>query len=606
MTDDTDLNPDAAGRDASLLRSARRHWWVVLLITAVFLIAGLWLAAAQQSQYEASASAIIRDARAPSASAVTDAGGLTNESSERHLADQVEILRSTAVAAEVVAVMGDGADVVGVSKSTRVVGELNSNLIVVTYTADSAEEAKLGADATVAAYVGLKEDATRESAVAAVRNLDTLIVNVDERLVAIQGSIDDFESELTDRAELQRQLGEAVAELNATRTARDAAEPGSEERTVLNARIDELLRDLAAWDAIIRLDEPDDQIAILVTSRDAAFDERATLVARRDVVALETDGSSSGVILFSAAELPSEPVGLPTELLLVLFGVLGLAMGMAGAYWMSLRKTRVTDRLEPENVLAAPMLVEIPTGGPGDRSSALPMLQAPDSDRAEAFRFMAAAITNQQRRVIVAGDIPARVLAFVSAVDGSVSASVTANTAIALAEAGHKVLVIDADIDRQSVSRLLELNRRPATGLVDVIESGAGLDEAIVRLYSIGGRDLGLGTGGSISALSRGSQTESSAYIMKQFGLFDVMQSVAEKFDVVIVDCPPLLSVAYTSTVVEAADASLAIVEHGQDLDVVHEFSDHLAATGTPLVGYVYDRSQTRSRRPLSAAAPVD
>ncbi|MCJ7779247.1 MAG: hypothetical protein MUQ27_00315, partial [Acidimicrobiia bacterium] len=70
------------------------------------------------------------------------------------------------------------------------------------------------------------------------------------------------------------------------------------------------------------------------------------------------------------------------------------------------------------------------------------------------------------------------------------------------------------------------------------------------------------------------------------------LEDLARKYDLVLISSPPLLEVAYAGSVVNLADAALAIIPHGQSLRIVREFREQLDLATVPIVGYVYDRSK--------------
>ena len=79
-------------QQVTLWGSVRRHWWIVLATTILFVLLGIALAARQDVVYEATSGVIIVDPRAEDRFAVTGDGGLTNQASDRYLADHVQRL----------------------------------------------------------------------------------------------------------------------------------------------------------------------------------------------------------------------------------------------------------------------------------------------------------------------------------------------------------------------------------------------------------------------------------------------------------------------------------------------------------------------------------
>jgi Mrp family chromosome partitioning ATPase len=576
--------------DVTLLGSIRRYWWLVLGIALVFIVLGFLLSASKDEAYEATASVIVEDARAQNQFSITEGGAPSNQASERYLADQVEIMSSAAVAEIASEQLTWEPSAAGIVDATTVEGDLTSNRIDVRFVADTAEHSKEGADAVIDAYVEVKRERARESADAAAASIDGLIAVIDERLESLNSEIADLSAGSIEQEELNRQLEEARSELNDVRLARDQAEPGGELRAVLNARIDELLRDFAAWDAILRVEQPDPQLAALAAERDAAVADRSALVAQKDRFAADADAAGAGVVLVSPAEPPEDPLGFPLQVVVVVAAVLGLALGAALAYGLVLRHTNVSDRREPERLLGAPLVVEIPAPGHRRDAGQLPLLTTPNSKVAESYRFIASAIGAQQRRVTISGGDPARVLAIASASHSEGRAAATTNVAIAFAQEGHRVLVIDADLEHQLTSSSLLAGSSPSVGLAEIVGQDLDPKDAIVRIEQIGGSDVEA-VGGTLDLLGRGGDEPAPNMLVRQSRFSDLVAGLGEQYDLVMIDCPPLLSVSYASPVVDLADAVLAVVGHGQEVTGVVDFGHRLEMVGVPIVGYVYDRS---------------
>jgi Mrp family chromosome partitioning ATPase len=168
---------------------------------------------------------------------------------------------------------------------------------------------------------------------------------------------------------------------------------------------------------------------------------------------------------------------------------------------------------------------------------------------------------------------------------------ITANTAIAFAQEGHRVLVIDADFEQQGVTSILARGRRPSVGITDVIEKGLESVEAIMRIDEVQGRGVVLGVRGSVDLMPRGGSEAAAPGVFSQSAVTPMLEHLATEYDLVIVDSPPLLEVAYSRPVVDLTDATLAVVAHGQSLGSVRDFREQLNLATALVVGYVYDRS---------------
>ena len=85
--------------------------------------------------------------------------------------------------------------------------------------------------------------------------------------------------------------------------------------------------------------------------------------------------------------------------------------------------------------------------------------------------------------------------------------------------------------------------------------------------------------------------------------LFDV---IASRYDLVLIDGPPLLRVAYASTLARLADRGMIVVAHGEDIHAVEELQDQLELVGIPLIGYVYNLAPLRPEMTMSAGSMAD
>ena len=119
--------------------------------------------------------------------------------------------------------------------------------------------------------------------------------------------------------------------------------------------------------------------------------------------------------------------------------VAGLLVGAALAYVLALRRRKIAGRQDPAVIYGVPMIAEIPAF----KGDLLPMADDPHSAAAEAFRF--AAVSVERVRAARGTQLS---LAIVSPFAGAGKSTVVANLALALAEGGTRLLVVDADASR--------------------------------------------------------------------------------------------------------------------------------------------------------------
>jgi Mrp family chromosome partitioning ATPase len=174
-------------------------------------------------------------------------------------------------------------------------------------------------------------------------------------------------------------------------------------------------------------------------------------------------------------------------------------------------------------------------------------------------------------------------VAFVAASSGHGKTVTVANTAIAAAAEGHKVLAIDADFGEQGLARLLG-ERVVAETTLDSVTSR-------VSLHQI---DVVAANGGALHLLARGGLPGRSASFFSSDEARTVLRAAEIEYDLVLLDVPPLLQVAYTSTLVSYLGGALVVVPHGSRVTAIEEVKDRVELTGTPIIGYVFTLAPLR------------
>lgn len=197
---------------------------------------------------------------------------------------------------------------------------------------------------------------------------------------------------------------------------------------------------------------------------------------------MDAELAAGGVSLVSPAQLPTEPTGLSPELMIGGMLLLGIAVAASVSYYSSLRQRVLTDRSMPEEVLGVPLLGEILDADSTD-SVALP-----ESPPAESFRFIAAGVG------VRAVSLDASLIVVTSPQYGSGTTGTVTNTAIAAAEMGLRVAIVDADFAKQSLRKAAGLPE--SAGMAEVVAGDAILREVMHKIPST--------DSGSISVLASG------------------------------------------------------------------------------------------------------
>ncbi len=584
------VNVQGQPAQPSLLASMWQHRWVVLLAVLAALALGFVINDAKTVDYVATADLIVEDPRASSLQ-VTDVARQSTQDSERYLADQVEILRSSEAALLASNLTGGEISSKQLLEFRSVTGDSTSNLIEISFRAATPARAKQGADALLNAYEALLQSRVEATAEAALAKLDALTAAVDDEIASLGTRIEQLTTADPERLELETQVAAAVQQLNSLRTVRASLPLGSEARLAINEQIDELLRDFETWRAVLAIELEDGELATLQAERAAAITERAALTARRNAIAVDAELAVGGVTLASPAALPEDPAGIGDALVLAASLVLGLAVAAVLSNYLALRYQAVSTRESPEQVLGAPLLAEVPDFAHEGISSEVPVTAAPTSAAAEAFRFAAAAID------IRASATDARMVSIVSATVGGGKTAMVANAGMAAAREGKRILLVDGDFGSQELTRLLT-DETPKWGLTDVVQGDVHLLKALV--------EVSLGDGRSVSLLSRGSRDVEAASFYQSVLTREFFAHLPMLYDLVLVDCPPLLQVAYASTLVAYTEATVVLVVHRSSTRQLEDLADRMELIGTPVLGYAYTKAPLRMEMTTGVGSTAD
>jgi receptor protein-tyrosine kinase len=178
------------------------------------------------------------------------------------------------------------------------------------------------------------------------------------------------------------------------------------------------------------------------------------------------------------------------------------------------------------------------------------MLDAPDGRTAEAFRFLRAAIQPDLRHGV-------RTLMVTSAVPAEGKSAVAADLAVALARAGHDVVLADLNFRRPAVARLfgLEGNR----GLADFALGTATLDDVLCTVEIEG---LDAVSGGSLHVVPAGSvQVTGEFWTAPAFTR--TLERVSDAGTLVVYDGPALLGPGSAAPLARHVDALLLVARIG-------------------------------------------
>lgn len=563
-------------------------------------LAYAYSSSAHTLQYVARASVVVSDPRSSTLFEAYKAGLLE---ADRYVVDQVAILESDTVALRASEVVGDAEplflerfDAVGSPYGYRIVSDPGSDEIIVLYTAETEEAAVAAANAVIDAYAEVRRTEALRTSASAVEQLDLSIAQIETELQAIQARIDDVRQNPL-RSDIERQYLDAFTRLGELQTELETTDD-EEELVELRAELRDLIDQFGAFEIMVGIEDQQPELVPLYSEQTEAIGRQSNLAEERDRLLVDTELLSGGVRLSTPARF-ARALDSGITIMTALGTILGLIAGFGTAYLVANRRRRFTERADPGWILRAPLLAEIPNFHDELVPPPLPALHNAQSASAEAFRFAATSLDFQIERMADASDVIAdspSTFLVTSATQGEGKTVTVANVAIAAARKGRRVLAIDADFGNQMLTEILRGSAPNGPGITEVVEAGLDLREAI---YS-------LGPPGPLDLLSRGSRPGTAPDFFSLPATRALIHRMGDEYDVVLIDGPPMLQVAYASTLARYVDRVITVVPHGGSVSRIEDLAQRLELIGTPLAGYVYNGAPLRPDMTVSMGSLRD
>jgi protein-tyrosine kinase len=182
--------------------------------------------------------------------------------------------------------------------------------------------------------------------------------------------------------------------------------------------------------------------------------------------------------------------------------------------------------------------------GKRNEPSRLVVLDDPRSFVAEAYRVLR---TNLH---YANPDAPIRRLIVTSAGEGEGKSTTVSNLAVCFAQADRSVLLIDADLRRPVVNTLF---RQPATPGLSSYLAGDALLDAIIQKTSVP----------NLSIIASGPTPPNPAELVGSRRMRELLDVASERFDMILLDSPPVLAVSDAGALVPMVDGVLLVVGSG-------------------------------------------
>jgi capsular exopolysaccharide synthesis family protein len=158
------------------------------------------------------------------------------------------------------------------------------------------------------------------------------------------------------------------------------------------------------------------------------------------------------------------------------------------------------------------------------------------------------------------------------------------NLALAIAQAGQRVVLVEADLRRPRVNRYLGLI--DDVGVTTVLLGRVTVDEALQRFGEL-----------PLEVLASGRQPPNPSELLASDRMRLLIKELRDRADVVVIDAPPLLPVTDAAVLAREADGTMLVIRHGRTtFDQIDRAIESLRLAGARLVGSVVNMVPAKGR----------
>src|SRR5713101_6484527 len=274
---------------------------------------------------------------------------------------------------------------------------------------------------------------------------------------------------------------------------------------------------------------------------------------------------SSNIRVIDAAMIPSTPSRPAKTRNVVLAFLIGLVGGIGLALMREYLDNTVKTPDDIERLTRLPSLAVVPqfVGSNGDAKRGLlksfdanghdqrielVAQHLPKSQMSEAFRALRTSILLSQ------ADHPPQVILVTSALPREGKTTAAANLAVTLAQLGDSTVLVDADLRKPGIGRLLNLGSGKYAGLSSYLAGVSSLDLVTVSHPTIP----------NLVAIPTGPLPPNPADLLSSHKLADAIAELRTKFRFIVIDSPPVMAATDAVILSVQADGVLLVVRSGE------------------------------------------
>jgi len=290
------------------------------------------------------------------------------------------------------------------------------------------------------------------------------------------------------------------------------------------------------------------------------------LMTKLKETAISAGLRSSNIRVIDPAMVPSTPARPAKARNVVLAFLVGLVGGIGLALMREYLDNTVKTPDDIESLARLPSLAVVPafSGANGDmkrngllkgassngydKKIELVAQHLPKSQMSEAFRALRTSLLLSQP------DHPPQVILVTSALPREGKTTAAANLAVTLAQLGDSTVLVDADLRKPGVGRLLNLGNGKYAGLSSYLAGASALDLVLIQHPSIP----------NLTAIPTGPLPPNPADLLSSHKLAEAVAELRKKFKFIVIDSPPVMAATDAVILSVQTDGVLLVVRSGE------------------------------------------
>ncbi len=252
---------------------------------------------------------------------------------------------------------------------------------------------------------------------------------------------------------------------------------------------------------------------------------------------IENDITEQTIVVHDSPTLAEAPISPNVPLNLTLGLVVGLVFGVGIAFFLEYIDTSVKSLEDVERYLQVPVLAVIP------KDVGVLFKQHGMSPDAEAYRILRTNIEFNRKNP------EDNAITVVSGGAGEGKSTTLVNLAYICAQGGYTTLMIDADLRRPRLHTFFDINN--SVGLTNYLTTELTLEDVILQSPV-----------DNLYFMPSGILPADAAGILNSRRMSELIQDVKQRFDLVLVDSPPILGVSDASVLASEVDLTMIVVQH--------------------------------------------